>query len=109
MAPVKQKHATIIRELTALEEGIFERRRGQGGVCGGALHHRIGRRFKGEEITHLWFRQPPTYNNPHNNQLKIGGHGGGNIGEEVQPGVIVWRIYAIILGAIMINRIIKPR
>jgi hypothetical protein len=36
-----------------------------------------------QKITHLGFRRPPTDNGPHNNQLKIGGHGGGDIGEVV--------------------------
>ena len=41
------------------------------------------------KITHLEFRWPPTDNGPHNNQLKIDWRGGGgNIGEEVRPGVI---------------------
>ena len=83
MAAVRQKHATIIQELRALEEGIFERRRGGGGVGGGASHHQIGQQFEGWEITHLGFRGPPTDNCPHNNQLKIDGDGGGDIGEEV--------------------------
>ena len=45
-----------------------------------------------QKITQLGYKQPPTDIGPHNNQLNIGGHGGGNIGEEVHPGVIAWRM-----------------
>ena len=32
-----------------------------------------------KKITHLEYRRPPTDNNPHNIQVKIGGRGGGDM------------------------------
>ena len=52
MAAVKgEKHATIIQETTATEEGIFKRRQGRGGMCGGALNIESGIDSKRENKT----------------------------------------------------------
>jgi hypothetical protein len=74
---------------------MLERGRAGVGVCGETLSHCLGDDWDNEKI--IWnesrrgLRQLPD-EETHNNQPEIDGPGGGDIGEEIQLGVIAWEM-----------------